>query len=115
MVRRSTHYVSSRPGRRMSDALPHDRPSARLGSALAILCFAAATAVLLSGVWHAGITSTIAMGTHAPAGEESTTDWQRVVAGDATLITAVVARNAWTLTHAPWRLFEAEHCAPAHS
>jgi hypothetical protein len=26
-----------------------------------------------------------------------------VVAGDATLITAVVARNAWTLTHAPWR------------
>ena len=99
----------------MTDAVPHVRPNERLGFGIALLCFAAATVVLLSGVLRAGFTTSIAIGTRAPVGEESTTDWRRLLAGDATLATAVVARNAYTLTHAPSRLFEAEPCAPAHS
>jgi hypothetical protein len=71
----------------------------------ALLVFGAALAFLFAEVWRTGPRSVVPMGRPVPGLEA-------YVRADVTFEAWLVARNARTLLHEPWRIFDTEHCAP---
>jgi len=78
---------------------------------VALLVFLATAAVTFEGLWRHGPSTFVATGA-VPDGEYATV-WQDFTRADAIFEAWLVARNARTLAHRPWALFDTEHCAPA--
>jgi hypothetical protein len=72
----------------------------------ALLVFLLAAAAVYGKVWREDPRSVV------PARDFQRRSVQAMTRMDVTLETWIVARNAYTLTHRPHRLFDTEHCAP---
>ncbi|MHC4506940.1 MAG: hypothetical protein ACYTFI_26940 [Planctomycetota bacterium] len=72
----------------------------------ALLVFLLAAAAVYGEVWREDARSVVPARDFQHRGAQLTTRM------DVTLETWLVARNAYTLTHRPHRLFDTEHCAP---
>jgi len=79
-------------------------------SALAIAVFGLAIACVFGPVWSEGPRRVVPV-TPMPQGSA----WAHTTRLDTTFVAWLVGRNAYTLSRQPWRLFDAEHCAPSEN
>ena len=86
------------------------RRADRLWVAIALVVFAAALAARFHPVLTHDLTrfaaSHVDLGDPAPLRDE-------VKRADHRFVAWLVARNAYTLLHRPWQMFDGEHCFPA--
>lgn len=94
-------------------AAPERRPRRRLAHGIALLVFAAATAVLYGPVWLEGVARVVPANARLASGEPLPEGLRRLVDADTTWVAWIVARNARTLLREPGSLLEVESCAPA--
>ncbi len=91
-------------------------PTQRQWLAIALVVFVLASAQLFSGLLGADPRRVVPANIAGPPGEsQGSGDWESLGETDLRFVVWLIARNAWTLTHAPGSLFDAEPCAPAEN
>lgn len=75
----------------------------------AVTVFSLCLAYTLLGVWVEGPTNAVPAVTRPGVAPE----WRAVAENDVRFGAWGTSRNAWALTHEPWKLFDAEQCYPA--
>lgn len=82
-------------------------------TSLAVAVFASMAVWVFAGLWGAGISDHLARSSRTAVGDTIGQDYQFYNDADTVFVAWLVARNARTMTEAPRRMFDAEHCAPA--
>lgn len=78
----------------------------------ALAAFLLAALWLSRPVWQEGPAEIVLVNSVASTGEELRGFWKTTSEADTTFVAWLVGRNARVLLGRPWRLFDAEHCAP---